>query len=91
VLAGQGLSRMCALVVFCDILVRRMERIYGVNRAGWRTAGDNICNPPQIPASSIRRPLRHGVYDPLQDDEVKVNRRVPGGDSPPFPQVIARP
>jgi hypothetical protein len=23
-------------------------------------------------------PLRQGVYDPLQDDEVKVNLRVPG-------------
>jgi hypothetical protein len=36
-------------------------------------------------------PLRHGVYDPLQDDEMKVDPRVPGGDSPPFLEVIARP
>jgi hypothetical protein len=40
-----------------------MHRPYDVDRAAWRTAGDRICNcspNPQIPASSIWRPNRHG-------------------------------
>jgi len=34
--------------------------------------------PATARSPSEPNPLRHGVYDPLQDDEVKVNMRVPG-------------
>jgi len=34
--------------------------------------------PATARSPSGPNPLRHGVYDPVQDDEVKVNPRVPG-------------